>query len=83
MQAAGTSSTAYCQTEKGAKKSKDEKRQSKEYEVEKIIFHEVLPDATVYLVKWKHCAEEQCTWEPEENLENCEKILLRYKTIGC
>ncbi|XP_026814004.1 chromobox protein homolog 1-like [Rhopalosiphum maidis] len=83
MQAAGETSTAYRQTEKGAKKSKDKKRQSKEYEVDKIIFHEVLSHSTVYLIKWKHCGMEQCTWEPEENLEKCEKILLKYKTENC
>ncbi|XP_016660899.1 chromobox protein homolog 3-like [Acyrthosiphon pisum] len=53
---------------------------SKEYEIEKIIFHQQINNKILYFVKWKNCGLNGNTWEPEENLINCPKILNDYKT---
>jgi len=53
---------------------------SKEYEIEKIIFHETINNEILYFVKWKNCGLNKNTWEPEENLINCPDILKAYKT---
>ncbi|XP_025191127.1 heterochromatin protein 1 [Melanaphis sacchari] len=80
MQTEGESSTANDQTETGAKMSKDKNKQSVEYDVESIIFHEVINGSLVYLIKWTDCGMDECTWEPEKNLKHCKKILSEYKT---
>lgn len=53
---------------------------SQEYEVEAVVDMKVLDDGTkIYLVKWKNYAEDQNTWEPIENLENCRSALTQYE----
>ena len=32
-----------------------------------------------YLVKWENWSEDDNTWEPEENLNNCEDVLQQFK----
>ncbi|XP_066993596.2 histone-lysine N-methyltransferase SUV39H2 [Anabrus simplex] len=49
------------------------------YEVEKIVDHHEFPDKKIhYFVKWKNWPSESNTWEPLENLTNCEKRLKEY-----
>ncbi len=72
-------------------KDKEKESDNKEWEVEKIIAHRTrtvkniknkkLEQKKEYLLKWK--GYENPTWEPEENLVNCQKLLKEYlkKTI--
>ncbi|XP_022171166.1 chromobox protein homolog 5-like [Myzus persicae] len=53
---------------------------SEEYEVEKIIFHQVIGNEIVYFIQWKNCELNLNTWEPEEHLVNCSEILKEYKS---
>lgn len=51
-------------------------RPEEEWEVESII--DVRDDATfeqVYLVKWKGFSSKENTWEPKENLGNCQRAM--------
>jgi len=47
-----------------------------EYEVEEILIWNW--DSRTYLVKWKGYDEENNTWEPVQNLENCYQLLARF-----
>ena len=50
-----------------------------EYEVEKIVDHRIVQSGAVhYLVKWRDWPKESNTWEPKENLTNCEQMLRNY-----
>jgi len=67
-------------------KDKEKDSDNKEWEVEKIILHRTrtvknlktkkLEQKKEYLLKWK--GYENPTWEPEENLANCQKLLKEY-----
>jgi len=35
-----------------------------------------------YLIRWKGFDSEEDTWEPEENLFNCQEALLEFNKIG-
>jgi len=48
-----------------------------EYEVEKILDHQVRRRQHFYLIKWKGYPQEENTWEPYKNL-NCPFELSRY-----
>ncbi|XP_067930161.1 chromodomain Y-like protein 2 [Watersipora subatra] len=43
------------------------------YEVETLLKQRKKGGKTEYLVKWKGYGEEDQSWEPEENLENCQR----------
>ncbi|XP_069687279.1 histone-lysine N-methyltransferase SUV39H2 isoform X2 [Periplaneta americana] len=50
------------------------------YEVERILDHRYIENkGFFYLVKWRGWSKESNTWEPEENLTNCEQRLKKYK----
>jgi histone-lysine N-methyltransferase SUV39H len=50
-----------------------------EYEVERILDHRIVQNGVFnYLVKWRGWSREYNTWEPEENLTNCEEMLRNY-----
>ena len=51
-----------------------------EYEVEEILIWNW--DSKTYLVKWKDYNEENNTWEPVQNLENCYQLLARFHRRG-
>jgi histone-lysine N-methyltransferase SUV39H len=49
------------------------------YEVESIVDHHKSEDGDIlYLLKWKGWPTESNTWEPQENLNNCEQKLKKY-----
>jgi len=52
--------------------------QEEEFEVEKILNHRSY-NPREYLVKWKGYPESENTWEPEDNLQNCQQLLRSYK----
>jgi chromobox protein 5 len=60
---------------------KGSKDNEKRYTVEKIIEKRVLTDKkglrTQYLIKWGGYTE--TTWEDEDNLENCQHLLIEFK----
>ena len=45
------------------------------YNVEKILAKEKTAEGTRYLVKWENFPEADCTWEPEENLDNVQDFI--------
>jgi len=50
-----------------------------EYEVERIVDHRMVPNGAFhYLVKWRNWPKESNTWEPAENLTNCNEMLRNY-----
>ena len=56
--------------------------QEPEYEVESIKDHR--KDArgrSRYLVKWKGYTDNECTWEPENNLTHCAQLLQNYRRV--
>eukprot|EP01050_Picozoa_sp_SAG11_P014033 SAG11_NODE_1690_length_4443_cov_3.349908_1_plen_185_part_00 len=50
-----------------------------EYEVKTIIAQREKDGETQYLVKWKGYMYEDLTWEPEENLTNCQSAMAQFK----
>ena len=50
-----------------------------EFEVEAIIKKRTKHGKTQYLVKWKGYREEDCTWEPEEHLQNAPELITEFK----
>ena len=50
-----------------------------EYKVEDIISRRFHNGVNQYLVLWKDYPIDQCTWEPEEHLTNCQEILIDFK----
>lgn len=49
-----------------------------EYEVESIVDRKVENRKIQYLVKWKGYDDSQNSWEPRENLANCEELIESY-----
>ena len=49
--------------------------QSDEYEVEKIVDYREIKSVQQYLVKWKGYSDDENTWEPEANLNNCRNLI--------
>lgn len=52
---------------------------SQEYEVEKILKKRIIRSRVEYLVKWKRYTESDATWEPIENLTNCQKLIDQFE----
>jgi hypothetical protein len=54
-----------------------------EWEVESILNHQVIKKGknkgVYYLIRWAGYSKEFDTWEPEENLTNCEEAIQEYK----
>lgn len=46
--------------------------------VEAILNKRIFKGKIQYLVKWKGYSEQECTWQPEENLTDCKAILRAY-----
>jgi hypothetical protein len=58
--------------------SDSEYEPTQEYEVENILEHSINNmDEMFYLIKW--VGYEEPTWEPEKNLNHCQKKLILYK----
>ena len=51
---------------------------SGEYEVEKILTRRGEANHIQYLIKWKGFPMEDCSWEPESNLQNSKRILAAF-----
>ncbi|GAA6023120.1 hypothetical protein JCM8202_004680 [Rhodotorula sphaerocarpa] len=65
----------------GSASGSSDEEDSEVYEVEAIRASRWDGDAGAkrYFVKWKGWPEDQCTWEPEENLDNCPEIVRAYE----
>ena len=50
-----------------------------EYEVEEILDEKIIRNQPHYLVKWLGYPLHDATWEPLENLKNCQKKLNEFK----
>ena len=50
-----------------------------EYEVQEIMRHRRVRGRFQYLIRWRNYDASSDSWEPEENLENAQQILLSYK----
>ena len=53
----------------------DSESDSEYYNVEKIIAKEKIGNEVRYLVKWENFPEAECTWEPEDNLDNVKDLV--------
>lgn len=53
--------------------------QVEKYEVEEILDQQNVQGQSKYLVKWKGYEHIENTWEPEENLTNCQKLLQQFQ----
>jgi hypothetical protein len=51
-----------------------------EYIVEKILDKKKVGSVWKYRVKWEGFPEEECTWEPKENLRNVKYLLDEFQT---
>ncbi|XP_075266292.1 uncharacterized protein LOC142358676 isoform X2 [Convolutriloba macropyga] len=49
-----------------------------DYEVEKITGHKRQDNEYVYKVRWKNYGKDQDTWEPQSNLDNCQRAIDEY-----
>ncbi|CAG9536783.1 unnamed protein product [Cercopithifilaria johnstoni] len=49
------------------------------YEPEYIVDMKVTSGRCFYLIKWKDFPMNDCTWEPTENLINCDTLITEYK----
>ncbi|XP_041980209.1 histone-lysine N-methyltransferase SUV39H2-like isoform X1 [Aricia agestis] len=61
--------------ESNAKKKKTEKQDPDEFIIEKILDFKFDSGREYFFVKWQGYGEEDNTWEPVENLDNCPDIL--------
>lgn len=61
------------------KSSTRSNKQSKLWEVEKIIQKREQNDMPLYLIKWKNWDQKYNTWEPLHNLVNCEDMLREFE----
>ena len=55
-----------------------------EYTVEEIVKHRFVPDgrkkpALEFLVRWQGYGQINDSWEPDENLSYCEKLVKKFK----
>ena len=51
-----------------------------EFEVDSIVGKRSLQNGkTEYLVQWKGLGDEQCTWEPAENMTHCKASMNKYE----
>lgn len=65
--------------ERGNKKSSTD---DVSFEVEKILRHKKdKRGVQIFLIRWKNYGPDHDTWEPESNLNNCQKMLERYKRL--
>ncbi len=63
-----------------AKKQQLVSNEEQEFTVEAILDHQITSSSVIkYLIKWDGYDSEMNTWEPEENLSNCPKLLQTYK----
>ena len=53
-------------------------KQEDQYKVESILKHKNINKQKYYLVKWKNYPDSENTWEPEQNLNECSKIIEKY-----
>lgn len=73
---AGTGSSQKKSIEKNI--HQNAKKNVADYEVERLMDHEVKRNRICFLVRWKGFGSDQDSWEPESNL-NCPEILSAYK----
>ena len=50
-----------------------------EYEVEKILAHRRVGRTSKYLIRWKGYSSYHDSWQPEEDLANCQELLMEFK----
>lgn len=58
------------------------KTASKEYEVQQFLSHKMKNRKRFFLVRWKGYSSEHDSWESEENIMNCPKILSEYLKVN-
>jgi len=56
-----------------------EDEQDETFQVEKILSSKTVKGKTEYLVKWQGYDDSWNTWEPKENLDNCQTLLSQFK----
>ena len=50
-----------------------------EYKIAEILSHWGSPGHCSYLMSWKGYSSAENTWEPEQNLQHTQTILVKYK----
>lgn len=54
-------------------------KKNQEWEVEKIIRRGRFNNTTQYLVLWKGYSQDEATWEPITNLQNCQESIIEFE----
>jgi len=52
---------------------------NQDYVVEKVIGKRLQKGRTLYLIQWKGYTAEDNTWEPEENVKNCQDLVKAFE----
>jgi len=64
---------------KAMEEEEDKEESEEEYEVEVIVDKMIKKGTVFYKVKWKNYSLDDCTWEPEANLDNCPLKIREYE----
>jgi hypothetical protein len=53
---------------------------SEVFEVEQVLDYRHRKGVLEYKIKWKNYSEEECTWEPRENLTDCSEAIKEFRS---
>lgn len=67
--------------DKGSQNSDNDEEDDDVFFVEKILDKKIVNGQIKYKVKWQGWPEEDCTWEPLENLTNVQELIAEYEDM--